>query len=148
MTIFDNIKMSEGERLFPYDDATGKEFKPGMTLEGNLTIARGVNLNAGITPAESIYLTAGRIAKAAADLDRELPWWRGRPQSAQDGLQELAFNMGITKLISKNPKMLSCLHAGDFDGAARELLDGPYKDQVGERATRIANLFLEAKESA
>lgn len=136
-----DLRRDEGRRLRLYDDATGKDLKAGDTIVGNPTIGDGVNLAEGIADAEADLLTVYRISQKKADLDRECPWWVKCPDDVQRGLLNLAYNEGAAKLLKSSPRMMACIHAGDYAGAARELLDGPYKGQVGERATRIAQLF-------
>lgn len=126
-----DLKRDEGLRLKPYTDTKGK-----------LTIGVGRNLtDVGINEVEAEILLATDVERAIAQLDGNCPWWSAMPEAAQRGLANLAFNDGVPKLFVKSPKMMACLRARDFAGAARELLDGPYKTQVGDRAQRIADLF-------
>lgn len=80
------------------------------------------------------------IAEHAQQLDKQLPWWRGRPQSVQDALQNMVYQLGIGGLL-KFGKMLSCLHAGDWEGAKREGLDSTWAKQTPERAKRVTEMF-------
>mgnify|MGYP001611317982 CR=1 FL=1 len=81
-------------------------------------------------------------ADAVADVRRALPWSDALDEGRRGALITLAFNMGIGNLVTKNPKMLAALHAADYATAKRELLDGPYKAQVGPRAHRLAEQLL------
>lgn len=131
MTIYDDLIRDEGVRLRPYKDSVGK-----------LTIGIGRNLDdVGISEDEAQVMLRADVERAESALRRNFHWFLIAPEPVQRGLTNLCFNMGITRLMEKNPKMLSCVAAGDYAGAAAHLLDGPYKDQVGERAHRIADLF-------
>ena len=57
-------------------------------------------------------------------------------------LLNLTFNQGIG-WVGKNPQMYAALQVRDYAKAAAALLDGPYKDQVGARAYRIAKQIEE-----
>jgi len=123
------LKIDEGVRLLPYRDA-----------RGNLTIGIGTNLDAGITEPEAESLCYSRIAAAETALAQSVPWWRDLDDARQMAVANLCYNMGINTLLEfKN--MLAALHAGDFDGAADDLLASKYATQVGARAQRIAELI-------
>lgn len=144
MSIEDDLIRDEDDRLLPYDDATGKEFHPGMTLVGNLTISTGINLSAGITSEESAYLRKQRIARAESELRKTFTWFLSAPESVQRGLTNMVFNMGLGRLLGFQ-NMLKALAAKDYKEAAVEALDSKWAAQVGDRAKRIAELFLSAK---
>ncbi len=134
--IRDDLKRDEGVRLKPYRDTDGK-----------LTIGVGRNLDdVGINEVEAEILLADDVERVSAQLDHAYPWWTGCPADVQRGLVNLAFNQGVANLAAKSPRMMACLQSGDYAGAARELLDGPYVTQVGDRARRIAALFKNASQ--
>ena len=135
-----DLKRDEGERLTPYDDATGRPLMKGDALQGNITIGVGVNLSAGISDDESHLLLSGRLKRIMVELNHEYSWWVKCPEPVQCGILNMAYNVGVPRLGTFK-RMLSCLQAGDYDGAAREALESHWANQVGERATRIADLF-------
>lgn len=136
------LTIKEGDRGFPYDDATGLTLKPGMTLKGNLTIGRGRNLTAhGISDAESQMLERNDINDAIADSERQ-SWW---PHVCGDDVRsramvEVVFNMGIPTL-NEFHDMLGCLMRGDFDGTAAAYLDSDAAREIGPRAKEIAYML-------
>lgn len=80
---------------------------------------------------------AADIAKAETDLDRSLPWWRTLNHARQDVLVNMAFNLGITRLLGfKNT--LAAMKAGRFDAAAKGMMASLWARQVGRRAVRLA----------
>lgn len=136
------IQQKEGDKPFPYDDATGETLKPGMTIKGNITIGRGRNLSAhGISDAESQMLERNDINDAIADSGRQ-SWW---PMVCGDDVRsramvEMVFNMGIPTL-NEFHKLLGHLLQRDFDGAASEYLDSDAAREIGKRANEIAYML-------
>ena len=131
--IMADLQRDEGLRLKPYRDSVGK-----------LTIGFGRNLSDnGITEREAEILLDNDMAKTFADLDRALPWWRGLPPFRQRGLVNMAFNLGLPRLLTFK-KMLSALQTGDGEQAAVEALDSIWAGQVKGRADRIAYLYRNA----
>ncbi len=125
-----HLKRDEGLRLKPYRDGAGK-----------LTIGYGRNLDdGGISAAEAELLLEHDIARAKADLNRALPWWRGLPAPQRRGLLNVVFNLGLPRLLGFK-KMLAALRNGDGEQAAEEALDSIWARQVGARARRIAALY-------
>ena len=120
----------EGMVLRPYSDSVGK-----------MTIGIGRNLDdRGITEAEARYLARSDILGAVADLDRNVPWWRGLAEPRQRALVNMCFNVGWPRL-SSFARMWAALEAGDYETAADEALDSKWARQVGARAERIAALI-------
>lgn len=127
-----DLVRDEGLRLKPYRDSVGK-----------LTIGIGRNLDdRGITEAEAHMLMLTDIALVELELDRAVPWWRRMTDARKRALANMAFNLGLPKLLGFR-NMLAALEAGDYETAASEALDSRWARQVGQRANRIAELILE-----
>ncbi|WP_044563847.1 glycoside hydrolase family protein [Azospirillum sp. B4] len=125
-----DLRRDEGVRLKPYADTVGK-----------LTIGVGRNLSdVGLSPAEVDVLLANDIGRVLADLDRALPWWRTLSDTRQRALANMAFNMGVTTLLTFRTT-LAHFQAGRFDQAAESALASRWASQVGARAVRIATLI-------
>lgn len=141
MTLREQLIRDEERRTHPYVDCCGKSWKLcTCPLKGNLTIGVGRNLDAkGLSLGEIELLLAHDIADAEIDVTDHLPWSGALDDGRRAALTALTFNMGIEGLIVHNPKMLAALQAGDHAEAKRQLLDGPYKEQVGARAYRLAD---------
>jgi len=134
MVDWDKLKQDlirdEGVRLKPYTDSVGK-----------MTIGVGRNLDdMGITESEADYLLENDIGRTRIELDRVVPWWRDLPDAPGRALVNMCFNLGWPRL-SKFKNMLASLQAGDFDAAAGHALDSRWATQVGDRATRVADLI-------
>ncbi len=127
-----DLVRDEGLRLKPYRDSVGK-----------LSIGVGRNLDdVGIAEAEAEILLGNDISRAMADLDRALPWWRGLSPPRQRALLNMAFNLGLPRLLGFR-EMLADLERGDGAGAARAAIDSRWAKQVGARAQRLAMLLAE-----
>ena len=131
-----DLRRDEGCSLHAYQDS-----------EGWWTIGFGRLIDqrqgGGITMAEAEALLANDVGRFLDQLDGALPWWRGMPEAARLGLANMAFNLGLTRLL-KFRKMLAALEAGDYARAAEEALDSKWAAQVGRRSARIADLFCGA----
>lgn len=127
-----DLTRDEAERLKPYKDSVGK-----------LTIGVGRNLDdVGISAEESRILLFNDIARVLGELDRQLPWWRGMSEGRQRALANMAFNLGLPRLRGFK-KMLTALETGQWEAAHNEALTSRWAGQVGQRANRIAQIFLE-----
>lgn len=141
MTLREALIRDEGTRLFPYLDCCGKRWREcGCVVKGKLTIAHGRNLDdIELSLAEAAVLLDADITRASAAVLSALPWARSLDEPRREVLIAMAFNMGIGGLTRKNPKMLAACEQGDYVAAAAEMLDGPWKSQVGPRAFRLAD---------
>lgn len=123
------LKTDEGLRLKPYHCTAGA-----------LTVGYGRNLDAvGITEEEAdIMLRADvEIAERGAKALVGNVWDQLSP-ARQAVLINMTFNLGRTRLAAfKN--FLAALRATDYNTAASEMLDSRWANQVGDRATRLAD---------
>lgn len=105
---------------------------------GCLTIGVGHNLDAhGISKAVSALMLDEDIERVKAALMVRTPWYIALPEPRRAVLENMAFNMGTGGLMGFR-KMLACLQAGDYAGAAVEMLESKWAGQVGDRARRLA----------
>lgn len=114
---------------------------------GALTIGYGHNLDANPIPdidknsvitkdrAERILIEDCR--KFAEKLDTYLPWWRSLNLPRQGVLLNMAFNMGVSGLLSfKNT--LRAVREGRFKDAGEGMLASKWATQVKGRAKELA----------
>jgi lysozyme len=127
------LTRDEDRRLKPYFDSVGK-----------LTIGVGRNLDdVGISADESNYLLEADIGRVCDELDATLPWWRNLDETRQRVIANMAFNLGVPRLMGfKNT--LRYLQDRNYEEAAREMLASKWADQVGARAIRLAKLMRDA----
>jgi len=129
--IISDLERDEGVRLKPYLDTVGKT-----------TIGVGRNLtDNGITAAEARVLLQNDLFRVANELDRVAPWWREMSQLRQNALVNMAFNLGMPRLLTFK-KMMLALENGNFETAWAEAMGSKWAAQVGERANRIADSFI------
>lgn len=135
------LKRDESLRLLPYDDKTGATLKAGDTIQGVITIGYGRALGiAGINQLEAEDMLDGDIAAHVHDLLAAFPIVASLDPVRQIVLASMCFNIGITKLV-KFSKMWDAIHARNFDQAAAEMILSRWADQVGARATRLAEMM-------
>lgn len=123
------IKTDEGLRLKPYHCTAGA-----------LTIGYGRNLDAvGITEAEADAMLRADIIIAERGAEALVGnVWDQLSPARQAVLINMTFNLGRTRLAAfKN--FLAALRAADYNTAASEMLDSRWANQVGDRATRLAD---------
>ncbi|MGE4471066.1 MAG: hypothetical protein AB7D47_13110 [Desulfovibrio sp.] len=124
----DQIKRHEGFRARPYRCSAGR-----------LTIGYGRNLDDnGISETEAVYLLRGDIIQAIRDARSYAGDSWGRLNAARRAvLANMAFNLGMSRL-GGFVRLRERLAAGDYHGAAEEMLDSAWAHQVGSRARELA----------
>lgn len=119
----------------------------GITVES--CIARG------ITQAQSDALFVADLARAEADLDRHLPWWRRLDPVRQRVMLNMCFNLGIGFPSTRTRKgrglrgfvnTLPKIERGDWRGAVAGMRASLWHDQVGARAERLEAMMLTGKD--
>ena len=77
------------------------------------------------------------INRVLPQLDKSMPWWRDLSEARQRVLCNMAFNLGITKLL-KFTKTLKMMQDGSYKQAAEAMRQSLWYRQVGVRAERLA----------
>lgn len=125
--LISQLIIDEGLQLKPYTDSVGK-----------LTIGVGRNLNdVGISEDEARALLNNDVQRTQNALDAAFPLWRSLSENRQAVICNMAFNMGVSRVLDFR-KMIHAIQAADFLGAAREMLNSEWARQVGKRADRLA----------
>ncbi len=121
------IIRDEGLRLVPYTDTVGR-----------LSIGYGRNLtDVGISQVEASSLLDNDLTRAVSDLQRTFPFVTELDSTRFVVLACLSFNLGIGRL-SKFVKMWAAIRRHDYETAAMEMMESHWAEQVGARATRLA----------
>ena len=125
------IILHEGMKLKPYKDTVGK-----------LTIGVGRNLDdCGISEDEALMLLDHDLTNVEVALTK-YDWYVALDDVRQGVLIELAFNVGLAKALAFK-KMIAALYVKDYAGAANELLDSSWANQVGtSRSDNMASRLL------
>lgn len=126
-----DIRSDEGFKPCAYQDS-----------EGYWTIAYGICIDvrvggAGITVQEGLYLLNNRIMALLPQLSGQIPGWTQLNDVRQNVLLNMAFQMGLTKLM-KFVEMMAALKAGDYAEASTQMLNSEWANETPERANRLA----------
>jgi len=125
--LVDQLIRDEGLRLKPYTDTVGK-----------LTIGVGRNLtDRGITQTEAIAMLNRDIDVADLECRANLPWFDTLDVVRQGVLVNMAFNLGISRLL-KFVNTLALIKAHDYEAASIQMLQSLWAEQTGNRALRLA----------
>lgn len=131
------------------DEGTGMQkngrFLPYVCPAGKITIGFGHNLDDnGLTPRLVELLLDDDIDDAIRELVVALSWIEVIDPVRQAVLVNMAFNMGVPKLL-KFTRMLAALKAKDYETAAIEMLTSKWAAQVGNRSLRLAEQMRSGK---
>jgi lysozyme len=124
------LRGDEGTRLTAYDDATGLEIVPGMTVIGHVSIGTGRCLDSrhGISITEAEYLLSIDIATIERRLV-SLDWYVSLDPVRRGVMVNLAFNLGFNGLQSFG-RMIAACERRDWNAAVAELLNSRWAEQV------------------
>lgn len=120
----------EAYRQYPYTDTTG-----------HLTIGIGRNLtDRGISTSEAFQLLDDDILYFSGKLNHYFSFFSHLDENRQIALIDMCFNLGTQGLLNFK-QMISALENSDYDTASKEVMDSKWAQQVGERATTLANII-------
>ena len=135
------LQLDAMELIKKHEGFSGKAY---LCPAGRLTIGYGRNLeDRGITKSEAEYLLTNDIIELTERL-QYVPAFKTLDTVRQTVLVDMAYNLGIDGLLGFK-KMLACIVASDYDGAAKEMLDSRWAKQVGSRATELAGMMREGR---
>lgn len=80
------------------------------------------------------------INTTEAALNSELSWWSSLSETRQDVIVNMAFNLGVHKLLSFNT-FLGLVKAGNYGAAADDLAQTAWDKQVGHRADVLEQMM-------
>lgn len=122
-------QLIEHEGFHPY---------PPRRPAGKLTIGIGRNLEAnGISEHEALYMLYNDLCRVRGELESHLPCFAALSEARRIALIDMCFNLGLPDFLGFE-RMLAALNAGDYDRAAREMLDSKWARQVRQRAYVLA----------
>ena len=105
------------------------------------TIGVGFNLSDRALPDPIIdALLDWCIDNVQHELDSALPWWRTMNDARQNALANMAFQLGLDKLL-KFKKTLDLLKTGRWDASANEAMDSDWARQCPNRAKRVTDMI-------
>lgn len=119
----------------------GLRLKPYRCPSGYLTIGYGRNLETkGITIDEAEFLLNNDVNETIESLMNAIDFFIMLPEPAQEVLVDMAFNMGITKLLTFT-KFLNALKEKNWLKAAEEMENSKWYKQVGNRAKELVKII-------
>lgn len=123
-----SMRRHEGLMLKPYVDTVGK-----------LSIGYGRNLDdRGISPQEAAFLLDNDVADGTAEALRAFAWLIRLDEVRAAVILEMVTSIGLPRFLTFRRCIAAC-GAGDYEKAARELLDSRWAEQVGlGRSRRLA----------
>lgn len=130
----------EGKRSKAYKDSRGIfTIGIGHNIQADPTLLADLGhlIDPGISDERINALFMHDLAEVTHELDLHLPWWRQLDDIRQDVLANMTFNMGIATLLEFT-NTLAAIRRGDFEDAARRMLQSRWASQVHSRATRLA----------
>lgn len=131
MNALDIIKFDEGLELKPYRCPAGK-----------LTIGYGHNLDDnGITKEIAEFIFKSDVTAVAQELRNVFAFYDNLSEVRQGVLLNMAFNMGIPKLLGFK-KMIAALEANNYLRAAQELVDSKAARELPKRYQRLYQMML------
>ncbi len=132
--VIQRLNKEEGERLDPYDDATGKTVKAPL---GNLTWGRGFNLaQIGST---GLFDVMERFLVMTIETQlMQYPWYQ-IDSVRQSVLLDIAYNAGVNGLLHY-PRMLAAIENHDYSLASLEC--GTDNPRLKPRYATLSNILL------
>ena len=120
----------EGLKLKPYKDTVGK-----------LTIGVGRNLDdVGISKEEALILLDADIARVKKQAEQTWAWFKQLTPARQDVLLSMIFNMGLNGVLGFR-NTLAAIQKGEYDLAAKQMLESKWAKQVKGRAVELAMMM-------
>lgn len=111
-----------------------------LDSRGYLTIGYGrlidKKLGGGISEPEAAQLLLNDVTVTIAELDEKVPWWRNLPELDQRVIADMAFNLGVPKLMTFT-QTLPAIRRGDRAAAAGFMRKTAWYSQTKRRARRL-----------
>ena len=135
MDLITQLRRDEGVRYQPYQDQFGN-----WTVGCGHKMALTEHYFYPLQDVDVNRILQADIADKQAQL-HAFSWFEALDEVRQGALTNMAFNLGVQGLLHF-PHMLSCIAAGDWQGAHDQALDSEWATQVGDRAQRLAQQLL------
>lgn len=123
---------------------TDEGFRPNeySDTRGFATIGYGTRIKKGSFP-RGISEATGKVLmeNALSDNRKRLlafDWFRDLSPTRQDIIENMAYNMGVSGLLTFK-QMIAALSDGNYGSAALDMLASNWRQQVGNRAVRLAH---------
>jgi Phage-related lysozyme (muraminidase) len=119
----------------------GVEHKPYKCTAGYLTIGVGRNLeDRGLSDDEIDFLLDNDVQIVVDELARTYDWFFDLTEVRQRVVADMVFNLGLPR-FSQFKNMIAAIEAEDYVQASNEMMDSRWAQQVGLRASRLAEMM-------
>lgn len=137
----------EGMRLVAYDDATGRQIRPGTILIGHPSIGIGRCLDTdGMTKAEVVAMAQNDIAYYLGELAMQ-SWFPPMDPVRQRAIVNMRHELGMRGLLGFR-EMIAALSACDWEMAADVAADSLWARSGSDRAKRVLGLLRNGADTA
>ena len=126
----------------------GVEHKPYKCTAGYLTIGVGRNIEErGLSDDEIDYLLNNDVNIATDELVATFDWYADLDPIRQRVVVDMVFNLGMPR-FKQFQNMIAAIEAGDWMEASDEMMDSRWAQQVGLRASRLAEMMETGEDSS
>jgi lysozyme len=125
----------------------GVEHKPYKCTAGYLTIGVGRNIEErGLSDDEIDFLLDNDVQIVVDELGRTYDWFFDLSEVRQRVIADMVFNLGLPR-FSQFKNMIAAIEAEDYVQASNEMMDSRWAEQVGLRASRLAEMMETGEDS-
>lgn len=126
----------------------GVEHKLYECTAGYLTIGVGRNIEErGLSDDEIDYLLNNDVNIATDELVATFDWYADLDPIRQRVVVDMVFNLGMPR-FKQFQNMIAAIEAGDWMEASDEMMDSRWAQQVGLRASRLAEMMETGEDSS
>ena len=126
----------------------GVEHKLYECTAGYLTIGVGRNIEErGLSDDEIDYLLNNDVNIATDELVAAFDWYADLDPIRQRVVVDMVFNLGMPR-FKQFQNMIAAIEAGDWMEASDEMMDSRWAQQVGLRASRLAEMMETGEDSS
>ena len=134
--LFKQLRTHEGVEKFPY-----------KCTAGYLTIGVGRNIEErGLLDDEIDFLLDNDINIAIDEVAATYDWFFNLSEVRQRVIIDMVFNLGLPR-FAKFKNMIAAIEAEDYVQASNEMMDSRWAQQVGLRASRLAEMMETGEDS-
>jgi len=125
----------------------GVEHKPYKCTAGYLTIGVGRNIEErGLSDDEIDYILSNDVNIATDELVENFDWYADLDPIRQRVVIDMVFNLGMPR-FKQFKNMITAIEAEDYVQASNEMMDSRWAEQVGLRASRLAEMMETGEDS-
>jgi lysozyme len=126
----------------------GVEHKPYKCTAGYLTIGVGRNIEErGLSDDEIDYILQNDVNIVTDELVATFDWYPDLDPIRQRVVVDMVFNLGMPR-FKQFQNMIAAIEAGDWMEASDEMMDSRWAQQVGLRASRLAEMMETGEDSS